>query len=444
MANREHLEILAKGVGVWNAWRAEFDPTLFVNADLKGATLAGSNLRNADLRRADLREADLRGTNLTGARLNGVHLGEADLGEADLSGADLRGANLTGAQFIDARLSGAFLIDAELRFADLRRADLSDAILSGARLFRAALNDTELRRSTLVRADLTFADLRGADLGEADLTRADLSEADLTGANLTDASVVRADLSGVMLRGADLSRANLTGAEMIGGDMRDADFSGAILGGNLFVNVDFRAAIGLETVRQIGPSTLGLDTMYRSRGQIPESFLRGSGVPEHFIAYLRSLARNTAVGSCFISYSIENRAFADRLYADLQAEGVRCWLRPHDQKSSCNTHEQIDHAIRFCDKLLLILSSDSVKSEWVTSEITNARAKEKRQNRQVLFLVGLVPFDNIRSEKLFATDVGIDSERKIRGGYILDFSNWIDDRSYQRAFKWLTQVLNAG
>ena len=34
--------------------------------------------------------------------------------------------------------------------------------------------------------------------------------------------------------------------------------------------------------------------------------------------------------SCFISYSTHDQEFADRLYADLQAKGVRCWFAPHD------------------------------------------------------------------------------------------------------------------
>ncbi len=34
--------------------------------------------------------------------------------------------------------------------------------------------------------------------------------------------------------------------------------------------------------------------------------------------------------SCFISYSSKNQGFADRLHADLQSKGIRCWFAPHD------------------------------------------------------------------------------------------------------------------
>ncbi len=69
--------------------------------------------------------------------------------------------------------------------------------------------------------------------------------------------------------------------------------------------------------------------------------------------------------SCFISYSTKDQEFAERLHADLQAKGVRCWFAPHDMKGGRKLHEQIDEAIRLHDKLLLILSEHSMSSNWV-------------------------------------------------------------------------------
>ena len=60
--------------------------------------------------------------------------------------------------------------------------------------------------------------------------------------------------------------------------------------------------------------------------------------------------------------------FADHLYADLQARGVRCWFAPHDIQGGRKIHEQIDEAIRVYDKLLLILSDASMNSSWVKTE----------------------------------------------------------------------------
>jgi hypothetical protein len=45
-------------------------------------------------------------------------------------------------------------------------------------------------------------------------------------------------------------------------------------------------------------------------------------------------------------------------------------------------HEQIDEAIRLHDKLLLILSEHSMNSEWVKTEIFNAREREVAEKKE--------------------------------------------------------------
>ena len=97
MPNADHVDILRRGVAVWNAWRAEQR----ITPDLSGAGLRGLDLSGFDLAQADLRGADLRGTNLSQAELSGAHLKRANLFKALLDGADLEGAFLRGAQFLN-------------------------------------------------------------------------------------------------------------------------------------------------------------------------------------------------------------------------------------------------------------------------------------------------------------------------------------------------------
>ena len=174
-------------------------------------------------------------------------------------------------------------------------------------------------------------------------------------------------------------------------------------------------------------------------------FLRGCGVPDEFIAYIGSMVgRPIEFYSCFISYSTKDQEFAERLHADLQAKGVRCWFAPEEMKGGHKLHEQIDEAIRLHDKLLLILSEHSMSSPWVETEIANAREREKREDKQLLFPITLVPFEAIKQWKLFDADMGIDSAREIREYFIPDFSNWKDHDSYQTAFQRLVKDLKAG
>src|SRR5260370_13563887 len=160
-----------------------------------------------------------------------------------------------------------------------------------------------------------------------------------------------------------------------------------VLGG-----LDRRGVIGLETVLHHSRSSIGLDAISRTHAQIPEGFLRGAGVPEPFITTMHALVDAMSpieFYSCFISYSHQNEDFAKRLYADLQAQGVRCWFAPEDMKIGDKMRPRIDESIRLYDKLLLVLSEHSVASDWVEHEVETALAKEGRSKHTVLFPVRL-------------------------------------------------------
>jgi len=328
-----------------------------------------------------------------------------DLSEADLSKADLYRANLRHANLIRANLNGA---------------DLSEADLSEANLMDASLMD----------ANLTMADLI-----QAKLIRAKLRNADITEANLSDASLFDAYLNGVLLRGATLSNADLSGACLYDADIKLTDLDGANLswadiGFTTFGDVDLSKTIGLDTVRHASPSIIGIDTIYKSNGKIPELFLRRCGVPENFIEYARSLTA-TAFDyySCFISYSHRDEEFARRLHTDLQANNVRCWFAPHDLPIGAKTRPTIDDAIRIHDKLLLILSEHSVQSDWVEHEVEHALDLEKERGKLVLFPVRL-------DDTVMDSKTGWASNVK-RQRNIGDFTKWKDHDAYQEAFSRL-------
>jgi uncharacterized protein YjbI with pentapeptide repeats len=326
----------------------------------------------------------------------------------DLSFVDLGGADLLG---ID--LASRFPGKAYLHGANLARSNLKDARLTGA----------NLSSSTLAQADLRAADLREVDLSGADLRNANLGGADLTGADLRKANLLRARLRGANLTRANLSRANLGDAE---------------LGLTSFVDTVLVGAIGLESCRHFGQSYLDYFALAKS-SPLPLTFLRGCGLPDQYSEYLPSmLNRAIKFYSCFISYSTKDQSFADRLYADLQARGVRCWFAPHDVMGGRKIHEQIDDAIRLHDKLLLILSQHSMASDWMRTEIAEARKKEAIERKPLLFPITIAPFDEVQKWQLFDAERGKDAAREIREYYIPDFSGWERDKeAYYKAFSRL-------
>ncbi len=123
--------------------------------------------------------------------------------------------------------------------------------------------------------------------------------------------------------------------------------------------------------------------------------------------------------SVFISYSTKDQPFADRLYADLQAHDTDAGSRRMISRAAGRSTSKIDEAARVYDKLLLILTDASMNSNWVKTEIANARAREEQQSRKMLFPITLVPFERVREWKCFDADTGIDSAREIREYYIL-------------------------
>ena len=346
----------------------------------------------------------------------------------DLSGALLNGADLRGAKLFVANLSGACLDAADLRAADL----------SGARLCRASLYEADISEAFLNGASLREAKLRAADLSATVLSRADVHNADLHGANLNVADLTAADLSGANLAGADLSYANLSAS-----NLSDANLDRSIIGYARFCDVDLSRTKNLDRAWYTAPSTVGIDTIYRSQGKVPLIFLRGCGVPENFITYMPSLVAAGPIQfySCFISYSTEDQEFADRLYADLQNKGVRCWFAPHDVQGGKKLHEQIDEAIRMHERLLLILSPNSMSSKWVKTEIRNARKREVAEKKRVLFPVRLASYEALRDWKLFDADEGEDLATEIREYYIPDFSEWKTHELYVREFEKLLRDL---
>jgi hypothetical protein len=313
----------------------------------------------------------------------------------------------------------------DLRDADLRLTDLSARFLRGANLGGARLARANLQVANLSRANLDKANLIEADLSRAVFTEASLNQAALAGATLAGASFMAADLSGALVEAAD--------------------FTDSAIGFSWLSKLDLGLAKGLDTVRHMGPSSIGLDTIYLSKGNIPEVFLRGAGVPEEFITYMKSLVANPIeFYSCFISYSTKDQEFAERLHGDLQNKNVRCWFAPHAVQGGKKLHEQIDEAIRVHEKVLLILSAESMNSEWVKTEIAKARKREVREKKQVLFPVRLVPFEAIRDWECFDADAGKDSAREIREYFIPDFSEWKEHDAYKKAFERLLRDLKAG
>ncbi len=291
-----------------------------------------------------------------------------------------------------------------------------------------------------IAPDLMDANLRNAHLMNANLIGAHLSNANLSGARLSGANLFRASL-----RDANLRDANLMDANLVHASMRYANLSSAKIGWTTFTDVDLSEVTGLETVEHQGPSSIGIDTIYKSQGKIPDVFLRGCGVPENFITFHKSLV-NTPFEfySCFISYSHDDKSFARRLHDQLQARGIRCWLDEHQMLPGDDLYERVDEGIKLWDKVLLCASKNSLTSWWVDDEIQRAFNKEqqlmKTRERKVLSLIPL----NLDGY-LFSGDWNNAKAAQVTSRLAADFTGWErDNAKFEAEFERVVKALRAG
>ncbi|MDQ3821567.1 MAG: toll/interleukin-1 receptor domain-containing protein, partial [Acidobacteriota bacterium] len=179
---------------------------------------------------------------------------------------------------------------------------------------------------------------------------------------------------------------------------------------------------------------------------IPYVFLRGCGVPDTFITFLKShVGAEQAIQfySCFISYSHEDEEFARRLCSRMRDAHLRVWFAPEDIEGGKKLHEQIYNAIQVHDRLLLILSKASLQSEWVKTEIRKARKIEIAENRRKMFPIRLVDIETIREWECFDADSGKDLAIEVREFFLPDFSNWKNHDAFEASFEKLLKDLRA-
>lgn len=79
----------------------------------------------------------------------------------------------------------------------------------------------------------------------------------------------------------------------------------------------------------------------------------------------------------FISYSRRNKVFAERLARDLGDAGMEVWIDFRQIHGGEQWKDEIFRGIERSEMVVVCLSPDAVKSEWVQREILTARQQEK-------------------------------------------------------------------
>ena len=129
--------------------------------------------------------------------------------------------------------------------------------------------------------------------------------------------------------------------------------------------------------------------------------------------------------SCFISYSHSDKPFARRLYADLQAAGIRCWLDEKEIRGGDLILDVVNQAIRRHDKLILCCSLASLTSPWVEKELAAVFDRELRFKERILIPVDLDGYLFDGYEGRFGPE--------IRERFAIPFRRWSKDAAKYEA-----------
>lgn len=274
------------------------------------------------------------------------------------------------------------------------------------------------------------------NLSKIDLRDRNLSNINFQGVSLKAANLVRCNFRGANLENSDLTSANLLFSVFERTNLSNSIFKEATIGSTKFLDIDISSIKELETVVSSGPSFVDSLTFIKSKGDIPLEFLRRVGTPDDVIKKIIPIYKSAAglkFYTSFISYSSKDHEFANKLYNDLHVANVQVWFAPEDLKIGDRFVSKIDQEIRQRDKLILVLSKNSIGSTWVEAEVETAISQEKSTGKNILFPIA-IDKEFKKSDTWWAHEI----QKKVNVG---DFSDWKNHDSYTKSLNKLLSSL---
>jgi hypothetical protein len=235
----------------------------------------------------------------------------------------------------------------------------------------------------MMGADLRKAVFANADVSQADLSMTEMGAANCRGSDLRDSKFWNVDLKRANLQFTDLRGTSFVAVNLTGSTIKNALFLSTLLCDTTLRNVK-----GLDQCIHEGPSSVDYHTLAKS-DQLPVEFLQGCGLSDGFINRLSTVLNESALLRCFVSYSVKDEKFVDRLYTDLQKRGIRCWYFRHNARWGYPLWEGIDQQINTCDRFILVCSKNSLQSVPVLRETERALQREERDRKSLLYPIQL-------------------------------------------------------
>jgi len=277
------------------------------------------------------------------------------LQDVNLDGADLSGSMLYHFGFVRVsmnRANVAWVYAWESNFQDV---SMNDVFMEDCQLRVCGLRNVSLVRSTLTRLDFS------GFLEDVDFSECRLAASFWRSCHASDVRLSAADLTYCTLRNCDF-----TGVA----------FDSASLNKTAFIDVQLKNCVGLDKVAHLGPSTFTLSTI-QGNPEVPLEFWKLAGLDARVIDALGKPRDGNGYRSCFMSYASQDSRIVQNIFDFLSSKGVPCFKAPESLEIGASTRDAIYQAIADRDCLLVVLSQNSISSNWVEHEVERALAKER-------------------------------------------------------------------
>lgn len=276
--------------------------------------------------------------------------------------------------------------------------------------------------------------LDGINLSGCRLDGSNFQGVSLKNASFTSSVMIDADFSRADLTNADLEQTFLSGTNFSGTLLKGVNFKQAEMGRTLFVDTDLSECRGLDATLHLTSSEISFSTLIKSGFKVSEQFMRSCGVSIGLIEDLRRGKRfGTTYSTCFLSYSSQDRDFAQKIYYALMNAGVRVYWDSKNLLGGMYLDEQLIAAIKEHDRTITVLSENSLRSKWVLKEV-QAALYYKREGFTPIRLCDIKPIQSFVKKNDIRPDI-VDSFP------IPDFSNWSNKEAFEEVMSKLLQSI---
>lgn len=245
------------------------------------------------------------------------------------------------------------------------------------------------------------------DLRTVICSKMDLRGIDFRGADLRGCALNSADLSYADLRAADLRGAILTQTRLIHAHLERAELGGARVGQTLFVGLELCGVGGLDALQHESPSFVDTHTLLRAGARLPETFLRGCGIPPALLD-----AGAAALPTTLVCADAADAACATRLTERLRAAQLPVWSSMPSARG-IPLAEQVAQASRVYDRIVALLSPASAAQPW---RLPDLRAR--------LVLLRLVDAEGLRLWRWTDPHSGVDLAEDLPPQALIDATQW--------------------